>query len=301
MFLKIIIAIYALFLLSNYPETLNSKPYTLLIVFPNCKINLGLHILQKRSDGFHNLETVFYPIAFQDALEIIQHPQPSTDTEFSTSGLKVDGHLSDNICVKAYRLLKKDFTELPAIKMHLHKTIPMGAGLGGGSADGAFALTLLNQKFNLCLDEGTLIKYALQLGSDCPFFIKNTPCYAIGRGEVLESLALDLSLYKFVIVNPQIHINTAWAFSKITPLSSRPSLKEIINQPIEQWKEGLKNDFEEAVFKQHPQIKECKDALYEQGALYACMTGSGSTVYGIFEKKAAPEFFFPTHYFMKII
>ena len=156
-----------------------------MIVFPNCKINLGLHILKKREDGFHNLETIFYPLPLQDALEIIQHPFPTTDLEFSSSGLKVEGSLTDNICVKAYHLLKKDFPKLPAVKMHLHKMIPMGAGLGGGSADGAFTLTLLNQKFNLGIDEQSLIDYALQLGSDCPFFIKNIPCYATGRCEKL--------------------------------------------------------------------------------------------------------------------
>jgi len=272
-----------------------------MIVFPNCKINLGLHILQKRNDGFHDLETIFYPISLQDALEIIQHPHPSTGIEFSTSGLKVDGNISDNICIKAYHLLKKDFPELPAIKMHLHKTIPMGAGLGGGSADGAFTLTLLNKKFNLGLNEEALIKYALELGSDCPFFINNTPCYATGRGEVLESLALDLSAYRFVIVNPQIHINTGWAFSQIIPSSTRSFLKEIIRIPIEQWKDDLKNDFEKPVCEKYPEINECKTALYKAGALYASMTGSGSTIYGIFKKDAAPQLNFPAQYFVKIV
>ncbi len=185
-----------------------------MIVFPNCKLNLGLHILGKRPDGFHNLETVFYPLPIQDALEIIQHPSSNTDIEFSASGLPVDGNTTDNICVKAYHLLRQAFPDLPAVKMHLHKTIPMGAGLGGGSADGAFALTLLNKKFNLGLDEQALIGYALALGSDCPFFIKNTACYATGRGEVLEELQLDLSAYTFAIVNPGIHINTGWAFAQ---------------------------------------------------------------------------------------
>ena len=272
-----------------------------MIVFPNCKINLGLHILQKREDGFHNLETFFYPIALQDALEVIQHPAPLTDIEFSSSGLTVDGNLSDNICIKAYHLLKKEFPQLPAIKMHLHKTIPMGAGLGGGSADGAFTLTLLNQKLNLGMDEQTLIHHALQLGSDCPFFIKNTPCYATGRGEKLEPVALDLSLYKFVIVNPGIHVNTGWAFSQITPARGRKSIKQIIQQPIDSWKEELKNDFEEAVSAHHPEIKEIKTSLYKQGAVYASMTGSGSTVFGLFEKDASPALSFPAHYFVKIV
>jgi 4-diphosphocytidyl-2-C-methyl-D-erythritol kinase len=272
-----------------------------LILFPNCKINLGLHILQKREDGFHDLETVFYPIVLQDALEIIHNPNPSTDIEFSTSGLKVEGSPSNNICLKAYHLLKKDYPQIPAIRMHLHKTIPMGAGLGGGSADGAFTLLLLNRKFNLGIDDQALIAYALQLGSDCPFFIKNTPHYAAGRGEKLEAISLDLSFYKFIIVNPQIHINTGWAFSQITPASGRTSLKESILLPVDTWKEHLKNDFEEAVFDHHPVIKEVKELLYREGAVYASMTGSGSTVYSLFQKEVTPTLPFPADYFVKII
>jgi 4-diphosphocytidyl-2-C-methyl-D-erythritol kinase len=272
-----------------------------LILFPNCKINLGLHVLQKRSDGFHDLETVFYPLALQDAVEIIQHPQPVTDVELSSSGLKVDGALPDNICVKAYRLLKKDFPGLPAIKMHLHKTIPMGAGLGGGSGDGAFTLMLLNKKFNLGMDEESLMRYALELGSDCPFFIRNTPCYATGRGEKMESIKLDLSAYTFVLVNPQIHVNTGWAFLQIKSSADRTSLKEIISLPVEQWKETLKNDFEEPVFLQHPQIKECKEELYGAGAVYASMTGSGATVVGLFLKEEKPALRFPSNYLVKTL
>lgn len=272
-----------------------------MVLFPNCKINLGLHILRKRSDGFHDLETVFYPIPLQDAVEVIQHPHPITDVEFSASGLKVDGNVSDNICVKAYHLLKKDFPQLPAVKMHLHKTIPMGAGLGGGSADGAFTLLLLNKKFNLGLGEAALIDYALQLGSDCPFFIRNAPCYATGRGEVMENIALDLSAYNFVLVNPQIHINTGWAFSQIRPSAERPSLKETVQKPVEEWKALLTNDFEDAVFAKHPAIKECKDVLYAAGAVYASMTGSGSTVFGLFAKDAEPVFGFPADYFVKTL
>jgi len=157
-----------------------------MIVFPNCKINFGLHILQKRADGFHDLETVFYPIALQDAFEIVQSSSPAATIQFNTTGLKIDSSIEENICFKAYQLLKKDFPELPSVKMHLHKVIPSGAGLGGGSSDGAFTLMLLNKKFTLGLSEVELINYALQLGSDCPFFIKNRPCYATGRGERLE-------------------------------------------------------------------------------------------------------------------
>jgi 4-diphosphocytidyl-2-C-methyl-D-erythritol kinase len=270
-----------------------------MIVFPNCKINLGLHILQKRQDGFHDLETVFYPIPLQDALEIIQNPSPAREIEFTSSGLNVDTGKEENICVKAYRLLKKDFEQLPSVKLHLHKVIPTGAGLGGGSSDGAFTLMLLNKKFSLGLSENQLIHYALQLGSDCPFFIKNKPCYATGRGENMQDISLDLSNYKLVLVNPGIHINTAWAFSKITPVKERMSTREIIQKPIETWKQFLKNDFEEVVFREHPEVKAIKEQFYQQGAIYASMSGSGSTVYGLFEKSAHPQFSFPSHYFLK--
>ena len=272
-----------------------------MILFPNCKINLGLHILRRRDDGFHDLETIFYPVPLQDAIEIIQQPAPPTDIEFTSSGLTVDGSLSDNICVKAYRLLKKDFPELPAIKLHLHKTIPMGAGLGGGSADGAFTLVLLNRKFNLGLSQDTLLAYALDLGSDCPFFIQNTPSYATGRGENLEGIPLDLSPYKFVFVNPKIHVNTGWAFAQVQPSAERPSLKEAIKRPVEDWKTLLTNDFEQPIARHHTEIAECKTQLYEQGAVYASMTGSGSTVYGLFKKDSAPTLSFPPHYFVKIV
>jgi 4-diphosphocytidyl-2-C-methyl-D-erythritol kinase len=183
--------------------------------------------------------------------------------------------------------------------MHLHKVIPTGAGLGGGSADGAFTLLLLNKKFDLGISEENLLKYALELGSDCPFFIKNKPSLATGRGERLEEIALDLTPYKIVLVNPGIHVNTAWAFSKITPLKNRTSLKKIIHNPVESWKETLSNDFEHAVFAEHPEIRSIKETLYSDSALYASMSGSGSTVFGIFEKNKEVKFDFPTHYFVR--
>lgn len=272
-----------------------------MIVFPNCKINLGLHILQKRPDGFHDLETVFYPVPIQDGLEIIQDLTPSETPRFTTSGLAIDAPPEKNICVKAYQLLKKDFPDLPPVKIHLHKVIPMGAGLGGGSSDGAFALMLLNKKFNLGLTEDRLIGYALQLGSDCPFFMNNRPCYASGRGENLEPVHLNLDNYKIVLVNPRIHIDTGQAFSKIVPQSNRTCIKELIQKPVEQWKNFLGNDFEEVIFEEHSEIRAIKDRLYREGALYASMSGSGSTVYGVFEKKSDPFPPFPGHYFVKWI
>jgi 4-diphosphocytidyl-2-C-methyl-D-erythritol kinase len=272
-----------------------------MIVFPNCKINLGLHILRKRADGFHDLETIFYPVNLQDALEVVQNTSPTSDIQFNTSGLAIDSLTEENICFKAYRLLKKDFPELPSIKMHLHKVIPSGAGLGGGSSDGAFTLTLLNKKFNLDLTEDQLINYALQLGSDCPFFIKNKPCLATGRGEKLEEVDWNLSNYKIVLINPGIHVHTGKAFSKITSSDKRTSIKEVIRKPVEEWRGVLKNDFEEIVFAEHPEVKEIKERLYRQGAVYASMSGSGSSVYGLFEKNVELQFDFPAHYFVKEI
>lgn len=270
-----------------------------MLLFPNCKINLGLHILNKREDGFHNLETVFYPISINDALEII--PAADTDLHFSQTGLTVDGNEADNICVKAYHLLKKDFLQLPGIKMHLHKAIPMGAGLGGGSADGAFALQLLNTTFKLQLTQQQLINYALQLGSDCPFFIINQPCFATGRGEIMEPVSLDLSAYKIAIINPGIHVNTGWAFSQLTPAVPAKSIQQIITQPVQTWKDELKNDFEDVVFAAHPLIKSIKETLYNSGALYAAMSGSGSTVFGIFKDAISLKSFEEKGYFTKLL
>ncbi len=253
-----------------------------MISFPNAKINLGLSVLSKRSDGFHELETIFYPIRLKDGLEIIGGNKEHKEVAFSTSGIEINGDSSQNICLKAYQLLKNDFPRLPSIQMHLHKAIPIGAGLGGGSADGAFTLLLSNEKFNLQLSEEQLLQYALKLGSDCAFFIINKPCHAKGRGEILEQLELNLDDYKIVVVYPNIHINTGWAFSQLQNFTSADTLKEIIEKPVQQWRDLLKNDFEEVVFAKFPAIKQIKDQLYNAGAIYASMSGSGSTVYGLF-------------------
>ena len=255
-----------------------------MISFPNCKINLGLRILRKRNDGYHDLETVFYPLPHYDIIELIQG---SDDLVFSGSGLRVAGEAANNLCFKAIQLLQKDFPQLPAMRMHLHKNIPMGAGLGGGSADGAFTLQLINQKFRLGLSREQLLHYALQLGSDCPFFIINKPCVAYGRGEQLEEITVDLSTYGILLVNPGIHVNTAEAFSGVSPAVPAKSVKEIIQQPLTGWKNELINDFETTVFSKYPAIKSIKESLYSKGAVYSSMSGSGSTVYGIFEDHSA--------------
>lgn len=269
-----------------------------MLSFPNAKINLGLNIIRKREDGFHDLETVFYPIAgLRDALEII-HGSEDEMVKFSQTGLSISGDTNNNLCIKAYHLLKKDFPSLPPIQMHLHKVIPMGAGLGGGSADGAFALSMLNKQFGLALSESSLLEYALQLGSDCPFFILNKPAYATGRGELLSNIELDLSEYQFVLVNPGIHVPTGWAFSQIKPDQPAFNCSTIIQHPIETWQDKLTNDFETPVMDAYPEIKAIKKQLQEQGALYAAMTGTGSTVFGIFPKNATPDFQFPAHYYL---
>lgn len=275
-----------------------------MIVFPNSKLNLGLRILRKRGDGYHDLETIFYPVAIKDALEIIQlglH-EHSSSFPFTQSGAAIKGQPTSNLCVRAYKLLKKDFPDLPKIKMHLHKTIPSGAGLGGGSADAAFTLTLLNQMFHLGIQQEQLLNYAAMLGSDCPFFIINKPCYATGRGEILEEVPLDLSAFKIVVVNPGIHVDTGLAFLNITPSQPNQTVKEIITTvPFERWKDVLVNDFEKAIFPHHPEIADLKDTFYSKGAIYASMSGSGSTVYGIFPADRVPSFQFPENYFVRTV
>ncbi len=270
-----------------------------MVLFPNSKINLGLHIIRKRPDGYHDLETVFYPLAIQDGLEVIKNDNTKEDIRISFSGIPINGKNEDNSSFKAYWLLKKDFPQLPAVMIHLHKTIPAGSGLGGGSADGAFTLRLLNQKFALGLPTEHLLDYALQLGSDCPFFIINKPCFATGRGEFLEPISIDLSTHKFVIANPGIHVSTAEAFSLLNPSLPSKSIKEIVQQPIETWKTDLRNDFEESVFKKYPAIGTIKAKMYESGAVYSSMTGSGSAVYGIFSRELEVRLDLPPNYFVK--
>ena len=274
-----------------------------MVLFPNCKINLGLNTIRKRKDGFHDIETIFYPLVLQDILEVI----PSTKNHsispvaFHSSGLSIDGEIVDNICVKAYYLLKKEFSALPPVEMHLHKAIPMGAGLGGGSSDGAFALKLFNILFELRLSQQQLIDYAIQLGSDCPFFIYNQPCFAVSRGEKMQKMELDLSAFTIAIINPGIHVSTGWAFEQLIPHQPLKSVRQIIQQPIKTWKDELINDFEAPVMQCFPEIKSIKEKLYLLGAIYASMSGSGSTVFGIFEKSTIPLLHFPANYFVRIL
>jgi 4-diphosphocytidyl-2-C-methyl-D-erythritol kinase len=260
----------------------------LMLTFPNAKINIGLSITARRADGYHDLETIFYPVAVRDALEIIdtQEKQPS----LHVSGLPVAGDPDKNLALKAYHLLLADFPEkVKPLSIHLHKLIPMGAGLGGGSADGAFMLSMMNEYFNLDLPLYTLEQYALQLGSDCPFFIRNKPVFASGRGEQLEELTLDLSEYSIQFIFPELHISTAIAFSGITPAPAPYPLRNIVSLPVLEWKHKVINDFEQSLFPKYPMLAQAKDQLYAGGALYASLSGTGSTVYGIFKKGERAE------------
>lgn len=270
-----------------------------MVAFPNCKINIGLRIIEKRPDGFHNLETIFYPVGWKDAVEIISNPAGSPAVSWSQSGIAIPGEAQDNLCIKAYRLLQADFPGIPPVHMHLLKSIPMGAGLGGGSADASSVLQLLDTKYNLQLSDKRLLEYALKLGSDCPFFIINKPCYATGRGEMLEEIALDLSEYKILLVNPGIHINTGWAFSKLEPQKPATSLPGLVSLPIHTWQQHILNDFEKPVTEAHPELAEIKEALLNNGAVYAAMSGSGSSFYGIFPKKPDVNIHFPGRYLYK--
>lgn len=252
-----------------------------MICFPNAKINLGLNITEKRSDGFHNIETVFYPIGWCDALEIIESKPPTKKFNLQLSGIPISGHLDDNLLFKAYQLIEKE-TALPNIDVFLHKALPMGAGLGGGSADAAFFINLLNDQFQLQLDEHKRTNIARTLGSDCAFFIKNKPVFAFEKGDVFEKLELDLSSYFIAIVYPGIHSNTKDAYSLVKPKLPQKSILEIIKQPMTTWKDELENDFERSIFSKYPEVQKTKQLLYDQGAIYASMSGSGSAVFGIF-------------------
>lgn len=253
-----------------------------MICFPNAKINLGLNIVSKRSDGYHNLETVFYPVPIKDALEIIVNKEQSSDT-FIEAGIKVDSSPESNLAMKALKLMR-EFYDFPHVEVYLLKKIPFGAGLGGGSADASFMLKLINKTFDLGATNEELASLAVKLGADCPFFIYNRPVFASGIGEIFEPVELSLKGYSFVLIKPNIHVSTKDAFSLIKPDQPAVSLKEIVKRPVREWKDIMVNDFEKSVFEKYPAIGEIKDKLYSHNALYASMSGSGSSVFGIFDR-----------------
>ena len=254
-----------------------------MICFPNAKINLGLHILSKRTDGYHNIETVFYPVInLCDALEIL--PVEKGKTAFFQTGITIDGKPEDNIVIKAYNLLKKDF-ELPEITIYLRKEISIGAGLGGGSSDAAFMIKLLNDFAGLKLSIEQMEAYARQLGADCPFFIQNKPVFSEGIGDIFSLVNISLQAYNIIIEKPPVSVATKEAYAQVKPQQPVVPLKEIISMPVNEWKNHLINDFEPGVFAQYPEIMEIKQRLYAEGALYASMSGSGSAVFGIFKRQ----------------
>lgn len=251
-----------------------------MICFPNGKINLGLRVTHKRSDGYHDLDTVFVPVVIHDALEF----RVAANFSFRLAEGQLPGNLQDNTIVKAYELLKKKYTQLPALEIILLKHIPHGAGLGGGSSDASFFLASLNSYFNLGCPSDELANLALKIGSDCPFFLLNKPAYATSRGELLTEIALDVSDYNLIILKPGIHISTGWAFSQIQPSAAIIPCSDIVSLPIASWKDALLNDFEVPVFSVHPELKQLKQFLYDQGAVYASMSGSGSSLFAFYEK-----------------
>ena len=255
-----------------------------MIIYPNAKINLGLNVVEKRKDGYHNLETVFYPIPLQDALEIKTLETgrvPECGYELKVTGTILDGTPDDNLIVKAYKLLKADF-DLPPVSMYLYKHIPTGAGLGGGSSDAAFVIKCLNEKFSLGLTDEAMESYAVRLGADCAFFIKDKPVFATGIGNEFHAIDLSLAGKTMVLVKPDVFVSTRDAYSNVVPQHPKASLQELLKRPIEEWKDTVVNDFEQSVFPKYPEIAAIKDKLYDLGAVYASMSGSGSSVYGIF-------------------
>ena len=254
-----------------------------MITFPNAKINLGLNIVEKRPDGYHNLETIFYPINLQDALEVTRRENNDKEYTLHISGSPLEGEPEDNLVVKAYKLLKKDYPGLLPVDIHMYKHIPAGAGLGGGSSDAACMIKLLNDKFSLGLSTERMEEYAVKLGADCAFFIRNKPVFATGIGNLFEPVELSLKGYHIILIKPDIFVSTRNAFAEIKPVRPAVSLKEVVKQPIETWKSSMKNDFEDSVFKKFPEIAAIKDELYDLGAVYAAMSSSVSSVYGIFE------------------
>lgn len=263
-----------------------------MITFPNAKINLGLNITEKRPDGYHNLETVFYPVPIEDALEVVPLKDTENEFELHVLGTPIAGNSEDNLVIKAYRLLKERFS-LPPVDIYLQKQIPSGAGMGGGSADGSFMLKLLNEQFSLELTDEELEVYAARLGADCPFFIKNQPTFATGTGNIFQPINITLKGLYILVVKPEIFVSTRDAFSLITPAYPVKNIVDIIQSPLEEWKDSLVNDFEKSVFVQHPEIGDIKKKLYETGALYASMSGSGSALFGLFNAPVShPELLF---------
>ena len=258
-----------------------------MLVFPNAKLNLGLYVTGQRPDGFRNLESVFLPLPWCDALEVLPAAEASAETTLTLTGIPVPGDPATNLCRRAYELLRADFN-LEPVRMHLHKVVPIGAGLGGGSADAAFALRALNELFALKLSTDSLESYARRLGSDCAFFIENKPVFAYEKGDVFEQISLSLAGTSCKVVYPGLHISTTEAYARVTPHPPRHDLRRALRQPPETWRETVSNDFEDALTPIYPVLSEIKQQLYAAGAAYASLSGSGSAVYGLFPGRELP-------------
>ena len=264
-----------------------------MVVFPNAKINLGLNVVSRRSDGYHNISSVFYPVPVCDALEVQALPAHIQSDDFQLSGVEIPGHSHDNLCLKALQVMRGQF-HIPPLGIHLHKAIPTGAGLGGGSADAGFLLSALNAYFGLGLSGAPLRQMSLELGSDCAFFIENKPAYVTGRGEEIEIIEPVLKGKTIVVIFSNIHVATANAYSRIKIKPVAVDVKDVVlHKPIDVWRDFLTNDFEGVVFEEYPELKTVKENLYRAGALYASMTGSGSAVYGIFDFAPNLSAYFP--------
>ncbi|QRQ63650.1 MULTISPECIES: 4-(cytidine 5'-diphospho)-2-C-methyl-D-erythritol kinase [Sphingobacterium] len=253
-----------------------------MILFANAKLNIGLQVIAKRTDGYHELNSVFYPLPIYDIIELLE--TTAAETTLNIQGERIPGNLHDNLCIRAFELLKKDYG-IPPVSIDLVKQIPIGAGLGGGSADASFVLKGLNTLFQLNLTEEQLAGYAAKLGADCPFFIANNPVFATGIGTDFKDLNLNLDGYHLVVIMPNIHISTAEAFAAVQPKAPEVNLEEAIRLPIQEWKFHIRNDFEDGIFESYPLLKEIKETLYQKGAIYASMSGSGAAIYGIFWEK----------------
>jgi len=255
-----------------------------MIVFPNAKINLGLRVTGERPDGYHNIETIFYPVSLCDALEFVVPSEPLEKDLLTVTGIYTGTDPADNLVMKAVRKLREKYT-IPFFRIHLHKAIPVGAGLGGGSSDSAYIIKALNKHCGLAIENHDLKSMVSELGSDCPFFIDNTPSFAQGRGELLNPVTPVLKGYYFVLLNPRISVNTKEAYQHCHSGQPSTSLSELVNKPVAEWKDIIKNDFEDYVFSKYPITGRIKEDLYRSGALFCLMSGSGSSVYGIFSKK----------------
>ncbi|MBO7495889.1 MAG: 4-(cytidine 5'-diphospho)-2-C-methyl-D-erythritol kinase [Salinivirgaceae bacterium] len=262
-----------------------------MIVRPNAKINIGLNIVEKRPDGFHNLESLMVPFGLTDELKLTENKRIGAKKfELVIDGLPVDGSLDTNLVSRAYHLINADYS-LPPVRAVLKKQIPMGAGLGGGSADCAFTITALNKLFDLKLSVDAMQRYASMLGSDCALFVQNKPAFATSRGEILKPVNVNLSGYSIVIVKPNVHVNTAQAYKLLTPHRPETPITELIDKKPEEWRGKMVNDFEAPIFEMHPILNDIKTALYNAGAAYASMSGSGSAIYGLFKQMPDDECF----------